>query len=511
MVERLILSVALASALWALLVPRERAVARSALSAVLLLLLSGAVLSWTGGRRSFPESFPAEIAPRAALFLHAALLALGAAALTAARGPGAVRLGAAFGLMLGVVGWSASRWPQLARALELSGWIFVGPLLAAVLSTAVALTAGLSAFVLMSEDVRPHARSLLLGLCAAWVLPTIATEGALLRWWGFGPRSLAEAAGVPTNRSAQTMAVLWLYSSRGHGVQKDAVRMAADAVDLSHQSLVKLSAFLRHTGSRDIFARGAVAAVRQGGRQWWESERALDARTLAVSGRIHPDYRKALDLIKAGPLNAGRFARLEGLAAEAARSSAGFEDVAQSQHIFEGFSAAYARFGDEEKARKWLYRVDNLWPVNEKKIEVTPVEDFRDGRVSGRLQVDGRGAASVRVGLFLVWKSSSASGTATSRLLSGSSFTDEEGRFSFRELGPGRYCLALMARPEVLRGRVLDSPDEFELGYDKPEVLLPVIRIERETPALPESFAPGGLSEEPAPRVPERLRLWPRR
>jgi len=131
--------------------------------------------------------------------------------------------------------------------------------------------------------------------------------------------------------------------------------------------------------------------------------------------------------------------------------------------------------------------------------------------VSGQLQVDGRVAPSVRVGLFLIWKSSSASGAVTSRLLSGSSYTDEDGRFSFAELGPGRYCLALMARPELLRGRVLDSPDEFELGYDKPEAVLPAIRIEREILSVPESFAPGGLPEEPMPRVPERPPLWLRR
>lgn len=468
-------------------------------------------MSWTRNERSFPEAFPRELSTTAALLLLGATPALGASAFTAARGTGSARLGASFGLILGAVGWSASRWPQLSRALELAGWTFVGPLLASLTATAVAVTAGLSAFILASEDVRPHARSLLLGLCAAWVLPTVATEAALQRWWGFGPRSLSEAAGVPTNRSAQTQTVLWLYASRGHAVQKDAVRMAADAVDLSPQSLAKIEGFLRRAGARDVFARDAASALRQGWRQWWEADRALDALSLAVPGRLHPDYRRALDLIKAGPLNSVRYARLEALAAESMRSSAGFEDVAQSQYIFEGFSAAYARFGDEEKARQWLYRVDNLWPINEKKIEVTPVSDFRDGRVLGRLQVDGRVAPSVRVGLFLVWKSSSSAGAATSRLLSGSGYTDEDGRFSFSELGPGRYCLALMARPEALRGRVLDSPGEFELGYDSPEVVLPAIRIEREILPVPESFSPGGLPEEPTPRVPERPMLWPRR
>lgn len=484
---------------------------RRALTALLVSLLSAAVLCWTRSERFFPDSFPAELSVRAALLLQASLLALGAASFAAARGAGAARLGAAFGLILGAVGWSASRWPQLGRALELLGLTFVGPLLAGALATATALTAGAAAYILLSEELRVYARGFLLGLCALWVFPTLATEASLLRWWGFGPRSLSEAAGVPTNQEAQVQSVLWLYSSRGRSVRKDAVRMAAETTDLSPRSLVRIEDFLRSVDYRDVFAREAVAALRQGWRQWWEADRALDALTLAVPGRVHPDYRRALDLIKAGPLNAPRFARLEGLAAEAARSPAGFEDVAQSQYIFEGFSAAYARFGDEEKARRWLLRVDNLWPINEKRIEVTPVEDFRDGRVLGRLQVDGRVAPSVRVGLFLVWKSSSAAGAVTSRLLSSSGYTDEDGRFSFTELGPGRYCLALMARPEFLRGRVLDSPDEFTLGYDRPEIVLPAIRIDREVLGVPEAFVPGGLAEEPTPFVPERPLLWPRR
>jgi len=451
------------------------------------------------------------LAPLTAFLLQAALLALGAAAFAAAGARGGARLGAVFGLILGVVGWSASRWPQLSRALELSGAPFAGSFLGTLLPTAAALTAAASAAVVLCEEARPHARGLLLALAAAWVLPTAATQAALVRWWGLGPRSLAEAAAIATNRSAETLSVLWLYSSRGRSIQKDAVRMASDTVDLSPQSLVKLEDFLPRVGYRGVFALEALCAVRQGWRQWWEADRALDMVSLEAPGLVHPDYRSALDLIKAGPLTPDRRKRLDDLADAAARSSAGFEDVTQSQYIFEGFSAAYARFGDEAKARRWLNRVDNLWPMTEKKIEVTPVEDFREGRVSGTLLVDGRAAPSVRVGIFMVWKSSGPAGRTTARLLSASTYTDPDGRFDFANLGPGRYCLAFMARPEVLRGRVLDSPDEFELGYEKPDLVLPAIRIERDTQGVPEPFAPSGLPEVPIPEVPEAVLRWPRR
>lgn len=491
--------------------PRELSARRRVLSSVLLALLSACLLRWTWSQRVFPAAFPAELTLGWALSLQAGLLVLGAAAFAAARGAAAARLGAAYGLILSALGYTASHWPQLARALELSGWIFAGPLLASMLTTALAFSAGVAAFALLTHEARAHARTILFVLCIGWVLPTLATETALTRWWGFGPRSLSEAAGVPTNALARTEGVLWLYASRGRTVQKDAVRMAADGVDLSPQSLVKIEDFLQRTGYRNVFAGEAVSAVRQGWRQWWEADRALDAMALAVPGRVHPDYRAALDLIKAGPLNETRLARLDALAAEAGRSTEGFEDVTQSQYIFEGFSAAYARYGDEANARKWLYRVDNLWPFNEKHIEVTPLEDFRDGRVSGSLQIDGRVAPAVRVGLFMLWVSSGASGSVTTRLLSASGYTDDDGRFAFTELGPGRYFLALMARPELIRGKVLDSPGEFEVGKDAPDVVLPAIRVEREVVAAADSFAPGNLPATPTPFVPERPLLWPRR
>jgi len=473
--------------------------------------LSASIVSWTHSLRVFPQAFPSELSARAALALAAALMLLGPATFAAARGLPAARLGAVFGLVLACVGYSSSRWPHLARAIELSGGTFIGPFLAAVSTSAVALTAVCVAAVLLFDDARPHLRSVLLAVVSAWLLPTVATEAVLLRWWGFGPRTLCEVAAVPGNAQAESQNVVWLYASRGRSLQKESVRMAAENVDLSERSLVKLENFLLRAGYRHVFALEALAAVRQGWRQWWEADRALDALTLAVPGRVHPDYRRALDLIKAGPLNAARYDRLESLAAEAARSPAGFEDVAQTQYIFEGFSAAYARFGDEAKARKWLYRIDNLWPVSEKKIEVTPVEDFREGRVRGTVLVDGRASAAVRVGLFLLWTSSGAAGSTTSRLLSASTYTDDDGRFVFTELGPGRYCLALMARLELLRGRILGSPGEFELSYDRPSVLLPPVRVERELADVPEAFVPGGLREPALPSFPERPLRWPRR
>ena len=457
-----------------------------------------------------------------ALALQAAALALGAAAFASAGGKGRARLGASFGLVMSAVGWCASRWPQLARALDLSGATWVGPFLGGLAAPALALTAAAVAAALLLKDLKPRALVLVVWIAALWAVPTLATEATLARWWGLGPRTLAEAAGIPTSADAQVAAVVRLAPSRGRTTTRESVRMAASlqdlrpdeppstGVDLSPESLAKLESFLQRTGYRDVFAREALDHVRRGWLLWWDAEHALDAMMIAVPGRAHPDYRGALDLIKVGPMTAERFAKLTQLDAEAtADPHTGFEQVTRSQYIFEGFAAAYARFGDEKNARRWLGHVDNLLLVTEKKVEVAPLEDFRSGQVSGSVLLDGRPAGGVMVGLFEIWRTTPTSSGL--RLFSGSTFPDADGRFAFTDLGPGEYELALLGRPEDMRGRVTGSPGRFEVGYEHPSRALLPIAIERDVLPTPQAFSPGGLPEAPQPETPEPPLLWQKR
>ncbi|MFI5348380.1 MAG: hypothetical protein ACHQ2Z_02455 [Elusimicrobiota bacterium] len=466
--------------------------------------------------------FPLELTPSRALALQAAGVVLGAAAFWAAGGQAGARRGAAFGLAMSAIGWCASRWPQLARALDLGGAIFAGPFLGALAAPAFALTAAAVAAALLHKSLRSRALILVAAATIAWAVPTLATEAALTRWWGFGPRTLAEAAGVPTGDAAQTAAVVRLSPSRGRATSRENVRMTASlqdvrpkepastGVDLAPESLARLEGFLQRSDYRGVFAGEALAHVRRGWLMWWDADRALDAMMIAVPGRVHPDYRGALDLIKVGPMTAERYAKLEQLDAEAtADPHDGFEHVTASQYVFEGFAAAYARFGEEAKARRWLAHIDNLLLVTEKKVEVAALEDFRTGRVAGSLTLDGRPAGGIMVGLFEMWRTTSTA--AGVRLLSSSTFPDENGHFSFSDLGPGEYELALMGRAEDLRGRVTGSPGRLEIGYDGPLATLAPIRIERDILPVPQAFAPGGLPDAPTPETPVPPLLWRKR
>ena len=119
--------------------------------------------------------------------------------------------------------------------------------------------------------------------------------------------------------------------------------------------------------------------------------------------------------------------------------------------------------------------MENLWPINEKKVEVTPLQSLRNGVVQGTLLIDGRPASSVRVGLFL--ETTSEVTKKTTYVLSVSAFPDSDGNFAFRYLGSGRYHLELQGTPEQLRGDILGSPGIIELSEAAPLARLAPIRI----------------------------------
>jgi len=499
LIERGIVAAALTAGLFWIFDSRSPLKAPFPVRLILTGFLSWMALGWTVNVRLFPDAFPVELPANEALGLQLASTALGAAAFAAWRGRRGLAEGAAFGLIASAVGWCASRWPQLSRAIELCGGVFAGVVTTALLTTALAASLTALAAALVREDLKPYSRRLVFSIVAVWAAATFGAEAALSRVWGFGPRSLAAAAGVPTNRDSRTLAVAWLYPTRGRAYHVDARRMSSETTDLSPDSIERVEAFLGRTGFRGVFTSEAVEAVRLGRLQWWDEEAALDALMISVPGRVHPDYLRALELLRAGPVTAERYGKLEQLAAATGRRVEGFEKASDAQRIFEGFSAVYARFGDEIKAREWLAKLDGLWAVSDKRIEAGSLEDLREGRVEGRVLLDDRGAAGIRVGLFMVWTSSATK--LTHYYLSGSRVPDQDGKFYFDGLGPGRYTLALLGRPEELGGVIGGVPGIFEVTYERPDVLLDPVRVRRELEPPLESYGAGGPPDSRVPMV----------
>ena len=403
-------------------------------------------------------------------------------------------LGGAAGALQGCC---VCRWILMADAIGRLGTGFAGRLLSYGLPLALAASLALTAAALLHPDFRGVRSRWLAAALLAWAVPTALAEWRLRSAWGFGPADLSQAAAVPAAAAAPQMAVAVLRptakepsslegrrsplpegaAAGGRTCRIERRAQAAEGLDASPRSLQKLSAYLQERGWRSVFARQALGAVRRGWLLSWDADRALEYASLRVPGRVVPDYGMALALIRAGPLTAGRFARLERLHRAAVESSAGFEDVGTAQLRFEAFAAAFARFNYEARARYWLGRVDNLWPLNDKKVEVAPLESLRDGAVSGTLLLDGRPASAVRVGLFLETTSEATKKTAFS--LSLSAFPDYAGNFRFEHLGAGRYHLELQGAPEFLRGAILGSPGCIEIAESSPTARLAPILIER--------------------------------
>ena len=418
-------------------------------------------------------------------------------------------LGAVFGAVGAGLGASASWWLELFAAIGRVGQGFAGPFFAALLPLFLTLSCALAALALLKPEVRQARGRLLALLLLAWSASAALADWRLRSAWDYGPVSLAQAAGVAASDKS---AVESLAALRPKGVKPYEVsqrRKAVGQVDAAAESLERVDRYLKERGYRSLFLNEGLQAARQGRLRAFDCEKALEAFSLAVPGRVVPDYLSALGLLRAGPMTPERYGRLDALASVALHGKGGFEDVNKSQRIFEAFSGAYARFGDEERARFWLLRIDDLWPIYEKKIEASPIEIMRDGEISGRLTLDGRPASGILVGLFL--ESTSEVTKKTVFDLSSGVYPDSDGVFHFRTLASGRYHLELLGSPEQLPvSAVIDgNPGLILLSESHPLEQLPTIAVVRRLPGM--QPLPGPPSETALPRAePGRFRVLPR-
>lgn len=472
-----LLSLALGGVFAALFSPRgdERSGVRKAAAFLAFAAFAFVALTWAGHGPVDAGEVARPFSPAAALVGAAVGLALAlAAGLLCARG--AVFPALLLGLFAALAGTQAHELARAATAWSAMRW-FAGPLAGALLRPVLAAALALAAAALTVAELAPYRARIVTLLLAAWAA---AAQGALWHLraeYGLGAATtLASDAGLPPAARSERVSLAWLFPAAGKPVRFEELRANAAGVDVSPESLERLETYLRARDFKGVFAKQGLDALRQGWLFWWEADRALDAAMVWRPGRFPPDYKTALGLIRSGPMDESRYRRLETLAQTAKPRRMGFEDVNTSQIIFEGFASSYARFGDEEDARNWLLLVENLWPINDKKLEVNPLESVHDASVEGRVLLDGLPASGVKVGLFFA-----ASSTATVKpgYLSQSAFPDDSGRFQFRQLAPGRYHLALMGLPSQLRGRVLNSPGYFELTPEAPAVRLDPIRVER--------------------------------
>ncbi|MBI3554347.1 MAG: hypothetical protein HY077_17760 [Elusimicrobia bacterium] len=449
----------------------------------LLFLLCSRTTGWLLGRRFLsPDELPSAMPLSGTWESWRFSMFAGAAAFACLRrGWRSPPLGAFCGFLFAALGFCAYRWLIIASAWRLAG-AFAGPLLIWSLPFWLSGSCAAVAAALLHPDLAGYRGRIMSLLFLVWFAGAIFCHWRLETGWDLGPRSLAEAAKLAPPVDARDVGVAWLKSTRTQPYAFEEKKPELAGVSISQANLVRVYEYLEAHHFRSLFARQGLNLLRQGWFFWWDAERALKASALTYPGRVVPDYRLATGLLRAGPQTRERLETLKSLSEMAKPRKAGFEDVTQSQYIFEGFSGAFARFGDEEQARWWLVKIDGLWPIYEKKIEVTPVESVHDGEVSGSVLLATAPAAGLLVGLFYVGVTTAPEASISGGTLSDSAPADAEGRFRFATLGPGRYYLGLMGETQVLRGRIHDSPGVFEITQDTPVAHLAPILIDREGP-----------------------------
>ncbi|MDE1976193.1 MAG: hypothetical protein KGI84_02905 [Elusimicrobia bacterium] len=460
---------------------RHYSAARLLLALGLLVIFCRLELGWLGAQKILPaDELPLPLGAARALWPSLFLSLFGAAVFLNAGGGPRVTLfakGFALGLIFSILGYLSYSWIGIAAAWRMLGW-FCGSFFWTALPILLAGSFVLAALALLHEEARPVRAPALGLLLLLWWLPAQLFLWRLETAWGYGPRDLARAVGVPTASQAQKVNIAWLKRSGAEPYRLETLHpLVEDGVSVDVPDLWKLYDYLRLHRYRSIYAPKALDALRKGWLDWWDPDMALKAASLAYPGRVAPDYLGALALIRAGSLDATRYQNLRALDDLAAPRRAGFEGVTRSQRIFEAFEKAYARFGDQANAGYWISKVDNLWPIYEEKVVADPVQGFQSGRVMGRVFINGRPARSLLVGLFLISVSTAAPKDGAGAL-SESAFPDAHGRFDFENLGRGFYYLGLMGNPDYLRGRIEGSPGVFSLRSSRPVVRLRAIRVE---------------------------------
>jgi len=386
-------------------------------------------------------------------------------------------LGISTGLATAVFGLYAQKWIFLAQGIGAIGYRSLAYLLAFTPYLLLMATCILAAAVLSRTEGLTRLRfEIGLALLVAWAVPSHLTEIYLRKVWDYGPSSLAEAAQMPSVWQARRVGIVVLAGADGSkGTQYRENDIAAEGVDASYLSLSRLGLYLRSRNFRTLFLDQGLRAIRSGWALHWDSEQHLNACMLGLGVLPSINFLPFLKAIEQAPVTARNFQKLERMAHKALVSRFPRSDLAQK--TYEGFSAAYAHFGDAELSIAWQQKVYDLWPWYSGSIRTQPVEAYQDGRLSGQLLVKESSPQRVKLGLFSV-VSTSTKVNAHQGLVD-SVYPSKNGFFQFSRLVPGEYYLALQADADYFSEgvRVEGAPGVLKLTAENRRLNISPIRL----------------------------------
>jgi hypothetical protein len=157
--------------------------------------------------------------------------------------------------------------------------------------------------------------------------------------------------------------------------------------------------------------------------------------------------------------------------------------------------AAYLRFGDAGRARKYLLSAQ-LDETQQRQL-LGGVSPLSDGVVRGKITVEGKPLATIRVGLIneMDWQAMAGIQRPYSwAAVLDARVTDEQGRFEFHHIPQGRYLLVVTGARigTTRRWSVSAHPGVIEVDRFRPQVTLPVMDFRSNGPTVaPPGTDPG--------------------
>ncbi len=365
-----------------------------------------------------------------------------------------------------------------------------------LLGTAVSLLVFSAVPALACEDPDPRVRlkkaAPLIGTAAtaALVFACFYSIAVSSNDWRAG--GLAEAAGLDKGRpAAMTMVyfghkpgkslelVQWSMETRYDGIGGSGKVLATEA------NASRLLKFLSTKGRSSRYRWGAVDVLPKIFAMRWEIESVVDVYE-EMASVMGPEYGSPLIHLISSLEFLTRSARVTD--ANRKRLSA-FSDhkryrIPAKPALY--MARGWRRFGDEEKAGRWLKyaREKNASEKDIKEVLEESGRGLMDGKVSGRVKVAGADEKTrIKVGLFVWSEYAPFPGDSLFPRLAASQWTSPGGSFEFTDLTGGRYALAVLVPESILshdtKGVVAAAhPGVIELSPKKPAFAAGTITIE---------------------------------
>ena len=315
-----------------------------------------------------------------------------------------------------------------------------------------------------------------------WDLAEMAPNG-----YSVAANRLARAANVPLGASDFHTVVL---TRPAGGITLNVLSEAVDGPDITPASAQRVEAFLKKRAFITSLSGVAFRTWHDAATLSWSPEECLRVEYAKLSHCPDQQFLGLfLDKLRSAPATEGVLSYADRLA-----NGREWRFLTREARIVVG--DLYARLGQREKAEHWYRRAD--LPQERVAQMLSERTMFADGRLKGRILLNGVPLADARVALVPApavseaFRMQAAPGIVRPfwfRWIGAGARTDASGAFHMEHIVAGTYRLIFTSpkvrvEPFSRRVRVAGGPGPFFLGYGRKEMDLGTIRVTAPPPLM---------------------------